>query len=115
MALSTLESHHHPPNDEEGGSESDDQNLLNKEKNKNTVRRPRCNALLHEMPEWMRDNEYIVSGYRVDYEGPLEVSQTICKCHNETVNVWTHLVGSLIMLLSGMLYLFNQENHAHLG
>ena len=63
-----------------------------------TPRRPRCDGLYEELPEWQQDNELIKSGYRIDYEGPCEVASTICKCHNETVNVWTHLVGSLVLL-----------------
>lgn len=31
-------------------------------------RQPRCNGLLEELPEWQRDNEFIKSRYRIDYE-----------------------------------------------
>ena len=78
-------------------------------------RRPRCDGALEEVPDWMRDNDYIMSGYRLDYEGSFEVSQTLCKCHNETVNVWTHMIGSLIMLTCGILFIVYHENHATVG
>ena len=70
---------------------------------------------MSEVPDWMRDNDYIKTGYRIDYEGAYEVSQTICKCHNETVNIWTHLIGSLIMLTSAILCLIFYENYSSVG
>ena len=62
------------------------------------------------MPEWAKDNDYIKSGYRIDYQGAYEVACTLCSCHNETVNVWTHGVASLIMLTSGILFILYYEN-----
>ena len=92
--------------EEEGGHEDDDDQYKKVE----TTRQPRCNGVLQDVPDWMRDNDYIKSGYRIDYEGAGELSTTICKCHNETVNIWTHLVGSLVMLTSGIMYLIFSEN-----
>ena len=89
------------------GSEAGEGYLLNKD---GTKRRPRCDGLLEDLPEWARDNEYIKSGYRIDHIGVLEVASTICKCHNETVNVWTHLVGSIIMLTFGIRFIIYYEN-----
>lgn len=47
------------------------------------------------MPVWLRDNDFIQTGYRLNYENSCEVAQTMCKCHNETVNVWSHFLGML--------------------
>ena len=71
---------------------------------------PRCDGLLEDIPDWQRDNEYIKSRYRVDYEGSCEVATTVCKCHNETVNVWTHLFGSIFMLTLAIFVLVDFEN-----
>lgn len=84
----------------EGGKQFE--RLLNKRDD--GKRRPRCNALKHEAPEWMQIN-YIDSGYRVDFEKTGEVAQTICKCHNDTVNVWTHLVGCLVLFIFSIIYM----------
>lgn len=65
---------------------------------------------MEEIPEWQRDNEFIKSRYRVDYEGTCEVASTVCKCHNETVNVCTHLVGSIIMAILAIFILVDYEN-----
>ena len=58
----------------------------------------------------MRDNDFIKSGYRIDYEGAGEVATTDCKCHNETVNVCTHLVGSVIMMILAIFILVDYDN-----
>ena len=36
----------------------------------------RCDALLDEVPTWMRDNEYIKSGYRVNYKGFWQIAKS---------------------------------------
>ncbi len=58
-----------------------------------------------ELPEWRRSNEYIVGSYR-----PLVLSfygcfASIFRLHNETLNIWTHLVGFLLFggIISGEL------------
>lgn len=66
--------------------------------------------MIEELPEWARDNEYIKSRYRIDFEGNCEVAKTAFKCHNETVNVWTHLIGSIIMLILAIFILVDYEN-----
>ena len=58
----------------------------------------------------MRDNEYILTRYRIDYEGTREVASTFCKCHNETVNIWSHCIGSVIMFTIAIFILVNYEN-----
>ena len=58
-----------------------------------------------ELPEWRKSNEYIIGSYR-----PLVLSfcgcfASIFKLHNETWNIWTHLLGFLFFvgLTSGEL------------
>ncbi|KAM7266045.1 hypothetical protein ACFE04_003728 [Oxalis oulophora] len=51
----------------------------------------------HSLPGYLRDNEYIVGHYRADW--PLK--QTLLSMftiHNETLNVWTHLIGFFLFL-----------------
>ncbi|PYH88023.1 hemolysin-III channel protein Izh2 [Aspergillus ellipticus CBS 707.79] len=54
----------------------------------------------HELPEWYRDNQFIHHGYR-------PVSHSIRAClaswrylHNETFNIYSHLVPALLFLLA---------------
>ncbi|THF94015.1 hypothetical protein TEA_020424 [Camellia sinensis var. sinensis] len=50
-----------------------------------------------ELPEYMKDNEYILNYYRSDW--PLkEALFSIFRWHNETLNVWTHLIGFALFL-----------------
>lgn len=58
--------------------------------------RRRC-VRYHEVPLFLRDNEYLLKGYRT--------SATFWDCvdslffrHNETFNIWSHLIGAAIYL-----------------
>lgn len=45
-----------------------------------------------EIPDWMKNNEFIRTGYRVEYSLWMCV-RSLFTIHNETGNVWTHLLG----------------------
>ncbi|CCH44659.1 putative membrane protein [Wickerhamomyces ciferrii] len=55
--------------------------------------------LLHyyELPFPWRENKYIINGYRFQ-NNHLHALKSICECHNETTNIWTHLIGAMVML-----------------
>ncbi|GLJ36499.1 hypothetical protein SUGI_0733200 [Cryptomeria japonica] len=49
------------------------------------------------LPDYMRDNEYITGHYRLEW--PLKHTLlSIFTIHNETLNVWTHLLGFIFFL-----------------
>ncbi|KAK2656795.1 hypothetical protein Ddye_009847 [Dipteronia dyeriana] len=51
----------------------------------------------HALPGFLRDNEYILGHYRSEW--PLkQVLLSMFTIHNETLNVWTHLIGFFIFL-----------------
>ncbi|KAK4262416.1 hypothetical protein QN277_027978 [Acacia crassicarpa] len=51
----------------------------------------------HSLPGYLRDNEYIVGHYRSEW--PMkQVLLSIFSIHNETLNVWTHLIGFFLFL-----------------
>ncbi|RLN97422.1 hypothetical protein BBJ28_00013791 [Nothophytophthora sp. Chile5] len=52
---------------------------------------------------YLADNSYIRSGYRLNYSAR-DCFLSLFELHNETLNVWTHIVGSFIFLML-MLYL----------
>ncbi|XP_076923228.1 heptahelical transmembrane protein 1-like [Bidens hawaiensis] len=50
-----------------------------------------------ELPEYMKDNEFILNYYRADW--PLKQALvSLLRWHNETLNVWTHLIGFVVFL-----------------
>ncbi|KNC53531.1 uncharacterized protein AMSG_01244 [Thecamonas trahens ATCC 50062] len=48
------------------------------------------------LPAWLRDNEYIRSGYRPPLKSFVKCFESLLYVHNETCNVYTHLVGLVI-------------------
>lgn len=58
--------------------------------------------------DFLRDNEYIISGYRINFSSTRRIlrryfSFSLFMVHNESVNVWSHLLG-MLLFLSLMLY-----------
>ncbi|KYQ91030.1 hypothetical protein DLAC_07930 [Tieghemostelium lacteum] len=46
------------------------------------------------LPSYLQGNEYITSGYRVNFPFKLCL-MSLFKMHNETLNIWTHLIGTI--------------------
>ncbi|CAK9138564.1 unnamed protein product [Ilex paraguariensis] len=74
----------------------------NKNKNKSKKKREKAErsyglVSFQELPEYMKDNEFILNYYRAEW--PLkETLFSIFRWHNETLNVWTHLIGFILFL-----------------
>lgn len=63
---------------------------------------------IHEAPEWLRDNEFIKRGYRIHFTSFTKITKSLFMYHNESVNVWSHLLGAMfvvILVLYTSLYL----------
>ena len=52
-----------------------------------------------EAPVYMRYNPYILTGYRINFTTPLKAIKTILMLHNESFNVWSHIIGALYFLI----------------
>lgn len=51
----------------------------------------------HSLPDYLQDNEFILKYYRADW--PLKQTLlSIFSIHNETLNIWTHLLGFFLFL-----------------
>ncbi|KAI9054322.1 hypothetical protein LZ554_001488 [Drepanopeziza brunnea f. sp. 'monogermtubi'] len=49
-----------------------------------------------EIEFWQQDNEYITSGYRAPSRSIYKSLKSLCRIHNETVNIYSHLLGALL-------------------
>jgi hypothetical protein len=48
--------------------------------------------------EDMRDNDFLLTGYRIGFEGYRIGFKTMFIIHNETVNIWSHFFGKLFFI-----------------
>lgn len=62
-------------------------------------------ALIHwdDLPHWLQDNHFIHSSYRQASYSYGRSLQSILHWHNESVNIWTHLVPAVLSLPAGLL------------
>ena len=58
-------------------------------------------VLWDELPSWQQDNHYILSGYRPQTNSYIGSAKSLGYIHNETVNIYSHLVGAILALISG--------------
>ncbi|KAF2687541.1 HlyIII-domain-containing protein [Lentithecium fluviatile CBS 122367] len=65
----------------------------------------RLTVFWHDIPHWLQDNHYIISGYRPSTNSYKKSFKSLSYLHNETVNIYTHLVGAVLALIgSGVIY-----------
>lgn len=48
-----------------------------------------------EAPKFMQDNEYIRGGYLLNCTTFKKTFKSLFICHNETINIWTHLLAAI--------------------
>lgn len=75
---------------------------------------------LEDLPARLIDNEYIKTGYRINYKGFCPIFKTMFKRHNETFNIWSHFIGKLVALTLSILIIYGNPvfinyNHQDLG
>lgn len=81
-------------------------------KNADFETKPGYDGLFKDIPEWQHDNEFVKTGYRVNHKGFRQVAKSVFKWHNETVNIWTHLIG-FAMFFSAIIYIFANYNNMY--
>jgi adiponectin receptor len=55
----------------------------------------------HEIPSWLQDNHYILSNYRGPSHSLRKSFSSLFYLHTEFVNIYTHLVGALVLAFIG--------------
>lgn len=68
-----------------------------------------------DIPEDIRDNLFILTGYRVGFDDVRKTTPTIFMWHNETMNVWTHLFGKVCAWITIIFVLMNIPNYESSG
>lgn len=51
-----------------------------------------------EAPDYLKDNEYIKNGYLLNCNSIKLVLRSLFVCSNETINIWSHLIGCIISI-----------------
>ncbi|KAK6839210.1 adiponectin receptor protein 1 [Apiospora arundinis] len=69
-----------------------------------TLVKPRLLTWSEILP-WQRGNEYILTGYRAASFSHCKSLQSVFQLHNETSNIWSHLLGVAWFLSSFIQYL----------
>ena len=52
----------------------------------------------HEAPNYMKDNEHITHGYRINFDSPKKILRSLFMVHNESVNIWSHFLPAIILI-----------------
>ncbi|BFZ58763.1 hypothetical protein PYCC9005_005828 [Savitreella phatthalungensis] len=76
--------------------------------NSTSTRKASSKKVLHfdDLPPWLQDNQYIQSGYRAPSNSVVGSFWTVFGVHNETVNIWTHLLPSVWFVGALVYFLF---------
>lgn len=53
---------------------------------------------ISQYPEDLIDNPFITTGYRIGFHSLKQALTSLFMWHNETINVWTHLLGKVFYL-----------------
>ena len=57
-----------------------------------------------ELPEWLRDNDFIDHGHRPPLDSFKLCFQSIFYIHAETGNIWTHLLGFIAFVFVALCF-----------
>jgi adiponectin receptor len=60
-------------------------------------------VLWNDLPSWQQDNHYIHSGYRPASNSFQKSFLSLGYLHNESVNIYSHLIGAIVFSISGYL------------
>ncbi|KAI7872209.1 HlyIII-domain-containing protein [Spinellus fusiger] len=61
----------------------------------------------HQLPVWMHDNIYITAGYRPPNPSYRACVQSLFYLHNESVNIWSHLLGWIGFFGLGVAFFYH--------
>ncbi|CAH2350068.1 ADIPOR-like receptor Izh1p [[Candida] railenensis] len=62
-------------------------------------------SFYHELDHWQKDNHYILSGYVKETNSYKKCLASLTYIHNETVNIYTHLLPCSLVLAAVLYYI----------
>ena len=65
-----------------------------------------------DVPDYLKQNEYIKNGYRLNCDSVFKSLKTLFVLHNESVNVWSHLIGAILFMLLIFYTIYFITNYA---
>ncbi|PKK70542.1 HlyIII-domain-containing protein [Rhizophagus irregularis] len=68
-----------------------------------------------ELPSWLQDNKDIIRGYRRPTFSYLKCAQSLFYLHNESVNIWSHLIGALLFATYSFATYFYFVNYTNMN
>ncbi|CAF2523407.1 unnamed protein product [Rotaria sp. Silwood2] len=66
------------------------------------------------LPHWLLDNEFLISGHRPPMPSFKECFASIFRLHTETVNIWTHLLGTLFFIIMAIYFTSRPSSEIHI-
>ena len=69
-----------------------------------------CLCCYYELPDFQKENEWIHTGYRSGWSVRHHFCSILYPFHNETVNIWTHLLGFIICAVSTIVLAYEVRN-----
>jgi adiponectin receptor len=66
------------------------------------------------LPHWLLDNEYLISGHRPPMPSFKQCFASIFRLHTETVNIWTHLLGTLFFIVTAIYFVTRPSSEVHI-
>ena len=88
-------------------SEETVENLVPKKQNDNLL-------TYDQLPDWYKDNCYIKKYYRPVYKSYKKCINSLFQIHNETVNIWSHLLPGSLILSYFLYWIFIKERSEYL-
>ena len=63
-----------------------------------------------QAPSFLKDNKYIQQGYRINFYSLKTIFKSLFMVHNELINIWTHFLGAIILIILIFCLLTNNTN-----
>ena len=70
-------------------------------------------GIIDDSHKFLLDNEYIHTGYRLYFNTTQKILKSVFLLHNETVNIWTHLIGTIFFTFILFYFIFSTDYSAN--